>query len=899
MEIAAMSIILGGNIAINVPALLETRALVQANSGGGKSWGLRRILEQTASHVQQLIIDPEGEFATLREKYDYVVAAAHGGDALAHPRTASLLARRLLESGVSAILDIYDLKAHERQAFVRLFCETLVNAPKSLWRPALVVIDEAHVFCLDDQTEILTPGGWRKHHEIDVGHEAITFDLASGTYGRETIQRVIRKNHSGPMVRLQSDGIDCVVTPEHRVVLRREQRGKGRRRLYDWTFCEANRVPHHVYIPTGGAPVGTGCGLSFTQLRTLGWIITDGNLDRTGRYLSISQARNTVKKGVCITEEMDMALSSLGCVGRYASPAKIGNDGIERADRITYYLGVDVSTELLDWLGSEIHRVPREIIESGTREELEALYGGLLEGDGTADKNGWKTFYPGHNEGLADDFQEVALRLGVSTTKKFNVATGQWNVLISKRRHHYIRKPGISQYDGLVWCVTVPSGAFVARRCGKVFVTGNCAEGSKSESTGAVIDLVTRGRKRGFGTILATQRLSKLHKDAAAEMLNKLVGRTGLDIDVKRAGDELGMTARDAMEALRTLAPGEFYAFGPAFATTPTKVKVGPVQTTHPKAGQRMLKAPPAPSAKIRAALAELTDLPAAAEEEEAAIERLKRENAELRRKLTLAERSSGPSEEEIKRRVEEARYQAYSLAMDDFSNVIKETLAKGMPKAPVLTIVPRPPMSDKRPSSDGQVSYKPPTNPNWDSVESRPIREKTRISPKSPEDSGKSPGITGPHAKILSKLAALVGFGIDQPTKETLAAHAGYSPGGGGFGNYLSQLRGQGLIEYPAPGRVSLTENGHAVAGTPEPMTVEDLHRSWFGILARPLARILEVVIDHHPEPVSKDAIAAAVGMSATGGGFGNYVSKLRTLGAIDYPRTGYLCATEAVFPK
>jgi DNA helicase HerA-like ATPase len=56
-----------GNVPINLPVLLESRMLVQANSGAGKSWTLRRILEQTAAGVQQLVIDPEGEFASLRE----------------------------------------------------------------------------------------------------------------------------------------------------------------------------------------------------------------------------------------------------------------------------------------------------------------------------------------------------------------------------------------------------------------------------------------------------------------------------------------------------------------------------------------------------------------------------------------------------------------------------------------------------------------------------------------------------------------------------------------------------------------------------------------------------------------------------------------------------------------
>lgn len=47
-----------------------------------------------------------------------------------------------------------------------------------------------------------------------------------------------------------------------------------------------------------------------------------------------------------------------------------------------------------------------------------------------------------------------------------------------------------------------------------------------AESAGAVIDLATRGRKRGQCAVIATQRLSKLHKDAAAEMKNKLIGGT-------------------------------------------------------------------------------------------------------------------------------------------------------------------------------------------------------------------------------------------------------------------------------------------------------------------------------------------------------------------------------------
>ena len=137
---------IGPGVACDPDVLLNTRLLIQANSGAGKSWALRRLLEQTHGQVQQLVIDPEGEFATLRERYDYVLAAKTGGDTLADPRTAALLAERLLELGVSAVLDIYELKAHERVQFVRRVLEALVDAPKRLWHPVLVVLDEAHVF---------------------------------------------------------------------------------------------------------------------------------------------------------------------------------------------------------------------------------------------------------------------------------------------------------------------------------------------------------------------------------------------------------------------------------------------------------------------------------------------------------------------------------------------------------------------------------------------------------------------------------------------------------------------------------------------------------------------------------------------------------------------------------
>ena len=136
----------GRPIGFDLKTLIPTRLLIQANSGGGKSWLLRVIAEQAFGKVQTIILDREGEFSTLREKFDYVLAGK-GGETPADPRSAHLLAQRLLELNASAVCDLYEMKNLDRHRWVRIFLETLIDAPKQFWRPLLVIVDEAHIFC--------------------------------------------------------------------------------------------------------------------------------------------------------------------------------------------------------------------------------------------------------------------------------------------------------------------------------------------------------------------------------------------------------------------------------------------------------------------------------------------------------------------------------------------------------------------------------------------------------------------------------------------------------------------------------------------------------------------------------------------------------------------------------
>jgi hypothetical protein len=117
--------------------LVDTRLVIQANLGGGKSWLLRLIAGRPG--IQTIVLDNEGEFACLREAVDVLLVGA-GGELAANPRHAALLARRLLEYKVSAVVDSVWLKLLDRRRFVKLFLDALVHLPRELWRPVLVIL---------------------------------------------------------------------------------------------------------------------------------------------------------------------------------------------------------------------------------------------------------------------------------------------------------------------------------------------------------------------------------------------------------------------------------------------------------------------------------------------------------------------------------------------------------------------------------------------------------------------------------------------------------------------------------------------------------------------------------------------------------------------------------------
>lgn len=108
-----------------------------------------------------------------------------------------------------------------------------------------------------------------------------------------------------------------------------------------------------------------------------------------------------------------------------------------------------------------------------------------------------------------------------------------------------------------------------------------CPQHDVAESKKAMLNLAARSRKRGICPVIASQRISQVHKGLVAHLDNKLIGLTTLGADIKRAAETLGMQNAEAHALLSDLAPGEFIAFGPAMSQRLVKIKVGEAQSPH------------------------------------------------------------------------------------------------------------------------------------------------------------------------------------------------------------------------------------------------------------------------------------------------------------------------------
>lgn len=414
--------------------------------------------------------------------------------------------------------------------------------------------------------------------------------------------------------------------------------------------------------------------------------------------------------------------------------------------------------------------------------------------------------------------------------------------------------------------------------------------------------LVSKGRKRGLCSILATQRVSKLSKNAS-EVQSFLVGLTGLDTDVKRAGDLLGFD-RAQREQLKHLEPGkgEFFAFGPAFGPEVVRVRSGDVLTHHPKPGEIRAPTPPA-SGELARLIAQMAAVPAAAPEDEedddqVGVDELRARvrglRAQVRAGAPAAAARTGPSEAEITKRVRWAREEGWRAAAETFRGdlgphaaALYHALANGgTPVLPADEAAPAPAAAVVTAARDGYQAVSP-----------RRPRAARRASPSAEGDSA----LTGPHRRILASLAWWDSIGIGTPGDAAVAFVAQYTPSNSSYQKALGQLRTAGLVDYPVPGARCRTATGREAS--PEvvdrPRSKASLHATVLEQLDGPQRRILEPLLRAYPKELPIGELAAAAGYEESNSSFQKARSKLKTLELITYPGQRRNVAADFLFPK
>lgn len=435
----------------------------------------------------------------------------------------------------------------------------------------------------------------------------------------------------------------------------------------------------------------------------------------------------------------------------------------------------------------------------------------------------------------------------------------------------------------------------------------------ESSALEAGIDLNGRGRKRGYRAVFTTRRLSKLHKDVA-DVQNRMIGQTGLDLDIKRAGDELGFD-KEGRAQLPRLEPRTFFVYGPAISRTPILARTGDTLTTQPKPGAIGKVTPPAP-AKVRALIAQLADLPKAAEEEAKSLEALRQENAGLKRQLRAAEKGGLVKEKpvadpaaiaaaeqrgELRGRasvlrtlrqagthVADIARRLTSLAGDvaEFSDTMAEIVKGGESNSRQARGVVQ---------LDGEKGTGESTKPRTAVGQSSRAPARPIATPAAP-----AAGLSRPQQRMLNALASLEQLGLAPAPRNVIAAISEQSPRSSGFEKNMSTLRSAGYITYPDSARMALTETGRAIARVDGSVTsLADLHAAWSGIVSRPQWRMCEVLVGVFPDAMERAALAAETGQSVTSSGFEKNLSTLRTLGLISYPNSSEAVATELLMPK
>ena len=382
--------------------------------------------------------------------------------------------------------DIYKTQAHhqaetnvDKQAhdLTTLLADWLAEQKKT-WKSVQVdAVPGNHGRCHDDQTELLTKRGWKRHDDLQVGELVATMQLSTGQMEWQPLLAVYRYEHDGPMYAIHDRENDALVTPNHRMVVY-----GGYHRVQPF-ICEMQQIadaqPYGWTLPkTARQDNADWEGITDDELRLVGWLITDGCYKKT---------KNSSKPSVMIyqskeegIEKITGLLASLGY--EYTQRVRV-REGEYRASTFTvkttrpayeFYIRAAYVGRILGLLPDK-HILP-EWVWSLSRRQVDVLIDALLDGDGSRWKKTSRVLWG--RKGVLDQVQALCVVNGIPTHLCHNKKRGYYLSLGTpdgKSEHVTLRTNNLyaTSYQGIVWCGSVPNGTLITRRNGCSLVSGN------------------------------------------------------------------------------------------------------------------------------------------------------------------------------------------------------------------------------------------------------------------------------------------------------------------------------------------------------------------------------------------------------------------------------------------
>ncbi|MCL2623488.1 MAG: DEAD/DEAH box helicase [Planctomycetaceae bacterium] len=362
--------------------------------------------------------------------------------------------------------------------------------------------------CLDMETEVLTPLGWRRCHEIAKGDPVGTFNMVTGeivyAVAEEKTHRSLR--HDESMYGIRSPRLDIRVTNNHNMVVRCKSTACKRWQLQTAEHIATRCEGYYIPVAGHGDLFTSEAGLSDAEVAFLGWYLTDGYRNHHTNTITISQS---VAK---FYNEIQRVLTECGFGFRTYRQKRKGKlehyqdnllfvvpHGSPRCEQA----GKTGWEHLAEWIDKDVPA----IYDTLSKRQFKILLQAMDLANGRHRKtldyvSRTMTINLGCRQRLADRIQQLAILRGLRcdvhciTNKPSawnKTPQKQWSVAIKEMTTTFVggtrqdkNTLGIKrslftavphEANEWVWCLTTENHTLVTRRNGKVAIVGNCGRG--------------------------------------------------------------------------------------------------------------------------------------------------------------------------------------------------------------------------------------------------------------------------------------------------------------------------------------------------------------------------------------------------------------------------------------